>query len=79
MSQGMRQRMTKGMRQRMTKGMRQRMTKGTRQRMTKGMRQRMTKGTLGGELRQSLSLIAMTALTAATFLGLGLITAHLLG
>lgn len=44
-----------------------------------GMRQRMTRGTLPGELRQSLSLIAMTALTAATFLGLGLITAHLLG
>jgi hypothetical protein len=34
---------------------------------------------LRGELRQSLSLIAMTAVTAATFLGLGLLTAHLLG
>jgi hypothetical protein len=34
---------------------------------------------LRGELRQSLSLIAMTAATAATFLGLGLLTAHLLG
>ena len=47
--------------------------------LSQGVRQRMTKGTLPGELRQSLSLIAMTALTAATFLGLGLITAHLLG
>jgi hypothetical protein len=47
--------------------------------MSEGMKQKMTKGTLSGELRQSLSLIAMTALTAATFLGLGLITAHLLG
>ena len=43
------------------------------------MNQRMNKGTLRGELRQSLSLIAMTAVTAASFLGLGLITAHLLG
>jgi hypothetical protein len=34
---------------------------------------------LRGELRQSLSLIAMTAVTAATFLGLGLLAAHLLG
>jgi hypothetical protein len=34
---------------------------------------------LRGELRQSLSLIAMTAVMAATFLGLGLLTAHLLG
>ena len=47
--------------------------------MGQGMRQRTTKGTLPGELRQSLQLIAMTALTAATFLGLGLFTAHLLG
>jgi hypothetical protein len=47
--------------------------------MSQGVGQRMTKGTLPGELRQSLSLIVMTALTAATFLGLGLITAHLLG
>ena len=47
--------------------------------MSQGVRQRMTKGTLPGELRQSLSLIAMTALSAATFLGLGLITARLLG
>ena len=47
--------------------------------MSEGMKQKMTKGTLSGELSQSLSLIAMTALTAATFLGLGLLTAHLLG
>lgn len=47
--------------------------------MSQGMKQMITKGTQSGELRQSLSLIAMTALTAATFLGLGLITAHLLG
>jgi hypothetical protein len=39
----------------------------------------MTNVTLSGELRQSLWLIALTALTAATFLGLGLITARLLG
>lgn len=39
----------------------------------------MRKGTLPGEVRQSLSLITMTAVTAATFLGLGLFTAHLLG
>jgi hypothetical protein len=32
-----------------------------------------------GELRQSLSLIVMTAVSAATFLGLGLLTARLLG
>jgi hypothetical protein len=37
------------------------------------------KEALRGELRQSLSLIVMTALTAAAFLGLGLLTAHLLG
>jgi hypothetical protein len=43
------------------------------------MKERTTKGTLPGELRQRLSQIAMTALTAASFLGLGLITAHLLG
>jgi len=47
--------------------------------MSQGTSHMTTKGTLPGELRQSLSLIAMTALTAATFLGLGLITAHLLG
>ena len=39
----------------------------------------MRKGPVPGELRQSLSLIAMTAVSAATFLGLGLFTAHLLG
>ena len=39
----------------------------------------MSKQALRGELRQSLSLIVMTAVTAATFLGLGLLTAHLLG
>src|SRR5207342_3850628 len=44
-----------------------------------GMKQRASKEALRGELRQSLSLIAMTAATAATFLGLGLLTAHLLG
>lgn len=38
----------------------------------------MSRGT-PGELRQSLSLIAMAAVAAATFLGLGLITADLLG
>jgi hypothetical protein len=38
-----------------------------------------SKEPLRGELRQSLSLIEMTAVTAATFLGLGLLTAHLLG
>jgi hypothetical protein len=55
------------------------MSEGMGQAMSEGMGQRMTKRTLPGELRQSLSLIAMTALTAATFLGLGLVTAHLLG
>ncbi len=39
----------------------------------------MRRGTPPGEVRQSLSLIAMTALTAATFLGLGLLTPRLLG
>ena len=34
---------------------------------------------LRGEVRQSLSLILMTAVTAATVLGLGLLGAHLLG
>lgn len=34
---------------------------------------------LPGEVRQSLWLIAMTALTATMFLGLGLFSAHLLG
>lgn len=43
------------------------------------MKQRASKEALRGELRQSLSLIAKTAVTAATFLGLGLLTAHLLG
>jgi hypothetical protein len=42
-------------------------------------KERMTKEPLRGELRQSLSLIVMTAVTAATFLGLGLLTGHLLG
>jgi len=35
--------------------------------------------TLRGEIRQSLSLILMTAVTAAGLLGLGLLGAHLLG
>lgn len=35
--------------------------------------------TLRGEVRQSLSLILMTAITAAGVLGLGLLGAHLLG
>ena len=43
------------------------------------MKRGTSKEALRGELRQSLSLIAMTAVTAATFLGLGLVTAHLLG
>ena len=43
------------------------------------MKRRASKQALRGELRQSLSLIAMTAATAATFLGFGLLTAHLLG
>ena len=47
--------------------------------MNQGMGTGTTQAPLRGELRQSLSLIAMTAVTAATFLGLGLITAHLLG
>jgi len=34
---------------------------------------------LRGEIRQSLSLILMTAVTAAGVLGLGLLGAHLLG
>jgi hypothetical protein len=34
---------------------------------------------LRGELRQSLSLIAVTAVTASTFLGFGLLAAHLPG
>lgn len=38
-----------------------------------------SKEALRGELRQNLWLIAMTAATAATFLGFGLLTAHLLG
>jgi hypothetical protein len=43
------------------------------------MKQKVSKEALRGELRQSLSLIGMTAVTAATFLGLGVLTAHLLG
>ena len=43
------------------------------------MKRGTSKEALHGEPRQSLSLIAMTAVTAATFLGLGLLTAHLLG
>ena len=43
------------------------------------MKRGTSKEALRGELRQSLSLIVMTAVTAATFLGLGLLTAHLLG
>ncbi len=43
------------------------------------MKQKVCKEALRGELRQSLSLIGMTAVTAATFLGLGVLTAHLLG
>jgi hypothetical protein len=43
------------------------------------MKARASKEPLRGALRQSLSLIAMTAVTAATSLGLGLLTAHLLG
>ena len=35
--------------------------------------------TLRGEIRQSLSLILMTAVTAAAVLGLGLLGAYLLG
>jgi hypothetical protein len=43
------------------------------------MKPRASKEPLRGELCQSLSLIAMTAVTAATVLGLGQLTAHLLG
>ena len=39
----------------------------------------MREQTLRGEVRQSLSLILMTAVTAAAVLGLGLLGAHLLG
>jgi hypothetical protein len=35
--------------------------------------------TLRGEVRQSLSLILLTAVTTAALLGLGLLGAHLLG
>jgi hypothetical protein len=38
-----------------------------------------SKGPVPGELGQSLSLIVMTAVSAATFLALGLLTAHVLG
>jgi hypothetical protein len=43
------------------------------------MTPRASREPLRGELRQSLSLIVMTAVTATTFLGLGLLTARLLG
>jgi hypothetical protein len=36
-------------------------------------------GPLDHEVRQSLSLIVLTALTAAAYLGLGLLAAHLFG
>jgi hypothetical protein len=39
----------------------------------------MNKGSLDRELRQSLSLIAMTAASTGVFLGLGLLAARLLG
>lgn len=39
----------------------------------------MTKGSLFREVRQSLSLIAMTAGSMGVFLGLGLLAARLLG
>ena len=38
-----------------------------------------TDRTLRGEIRQSLSLILLTAVTAGGVLGLGLLGAHLLG
>ena len=41
--------------------------------------ERMNKGSLDRELRQSLSLIAMTAASMGVFLGLGLLAARLLG
>jgi hypothetical protein len=37
------------------------------------------KGSLSTEVRQSLSLIAMTAVATATYLGLALLLAHVLG
>jgi hypothetical protein len=43
------------------------------------MKHRASKEALRGELRQSLSLIAVTAVTASTFIGFGLLAAHLLG
>ena len=43
------------------------------------MKPRASKGPLRAELRQRLSQISMTAVTAATCHGLGLLTAHLLG
>lgn len=43
------------------------------------MKRRTSKEALRVELRQSLSLIAMTAAAAATFPGFGLLTAHVLG
>jgi hypothetical protein len=39
----------------------------------------MNKGSLDRELRQSLSLIAMTAASMSVFLGLGLLAARLFG
>jgi hypothetical protein len=39
----------------------------------------MRKGPLDHEVRQSLSLIVMTAVTTAAYLGLGLLAVHLLG
>jgi hypothetical protein len=39
----------------------------------------MNNGSLDRELRQSLSLIAMTAASMGVFLGLGLLAARLLG
>ena len=44
------------------------------------MKQRASKEAMSGDLRQSRSLVAVTAVMASTFLGLGLLTAaHLLG
>jgi hypothetical protein len=43
------------------------------------MKHRASKAALRGELRQRLSLIAVTAVTASTFLGFGLLAPHLLG
>jgi len=43
------------------------------------MRRRVSKHAVRGGLRRTLSPIAMTAVTASVFLGLGPLTAHLLG